>query len=274
MYYKFRRLKLLLLVLVLSGSVAVHSQNPYKLNAGARQAGMAFATSSSTGFWNSFHNQAALAYVSKLSFGLNQDMRFGLAELSNKTFGLIVPSGHGSLGAVYSYYGNSDYNRHTAGLAYGLKLGRMLSAGVQADLFSTRAAGDYKNTTQLSFELGLIFKPINQLSIGLHAFNPLPNNIETNDIPGVITLGAGYLFSDIFLACIDLEASSSGHNNIRFGMEYQAYKNLFLRGGLMSNPAGLSFGLGYSGSVFQGSVGFITHENLGLTPSLSIVIQI
>ena len=274
MNYKYKLSKLLLFCLLFMMGKAVYSQNPYRLSAGARQAGMAYGTVSTTGFWNSFHNQASLAYINNLSFGLNQDNRFGLAELSNKTFGFILPSGHGSLGVVYSYYGYSEYNRQTAGLAYGLKLGRMLSAGVQADLFSTRTAGDYRNTNELTFEVGVLFKPIKQLSIGLHTFNPLPNTIRNHDMPTVVTLGAGYLFSDVFLTSIDLEASSSGHNNIRFGMEYQAYKNLYVRGGLMSNPAGLSFGIGYSGNVFQGNIGFITHENLGLTPSLSIVIQL
>ena len=140
--------------LILAG-ITLYSQNPYRLSAGARQAGMAYTTSTSTGFWNSFHNQASLAHMQNLALGINQDNRFGLSELSNKTFGFIIPSGKGALGAVYSYYGNSEYNRHTAGLAYGMKFGKMLSAGVQADLFSTRSAGDYRNTNELTFEAGI-----------------------------------------------------------------------------------------------------------------------
>lgn len=255
-------------------SVAVHSQNPFRQNAGAREVGLAYATSSTTGFWTSFHNQASLAHMHKLSIGINQDNRFGLSELSNKTFGFILPSGRGSLGAVYSYYGYTDFSRHSAGLAYGMKLGSMLSVGVQADFFSTRGAFDYENTNELTFEIGAQFRPFRNLSIGLHAFNPLPDIERKLDIPTVITLGAGYLFSDSFYTAIDLEAANSGHNNVRVGMEYKAYGDFFIRGGLMTNPAGLSFGLGYSGRVFQGNVGFITHENLGLTPSLSIVVFI
>ncbi len=267
-------LKISLITSLLLFSVAVHSQNPYRLSAGAREVGLAYTTSSSTGFWASFHNQASLAHMHKLSLGINQDNRFGISELSNKTFGFIMPTGHGSLGAVYSYYGYSEYNRHTAGLAYGMKIGRMLSVGVQADLFSTRGSGDYQNTNELTFEIGALFKPISGLSIGLHTFNPLPNSLRNNDMPTVVTLGASYLFSDAFFTAIELESSNGGHNNIRVGLEYQAYENFYVRGGIMTDPAGLSFGFGYSGRVFQGNIGFITHENLGLTPSLSIVIFI
>ncbi len=255
-------------------SVAVHSQNPYRLSAGAREVGLAYATTSTTGFWTSFHNQASLAYMQKLSLGVNQDNRFGLSELSNKTFGFILPSGHGSLGAVYSYYGYTDYSRHSAGLAYGMKIGKILSIGVQADLFSTRRALDYENTNELTCEIGALIKPIRGLSIGLHSFNPLPNSIRKLDMPTVFTLGVGYLFSETFFTAIDLESSNTGHTNIRFGMEMKAYENFYLRGGLMTDPSGISFGFGYSGNVFQGNIGFITHENLGLTPSLSIVIFI
>lgn len=255
-------------------SVAVRSQNPYRLSAGAREVGLSYTTTATTGFWTSFHNQASLGFINKLSLGINQDNRFGLSELSNKTFGFILPTGHGSLGAVYSYYGYTDYNRHSAGLAYGMKLGRMLSLGIQADLFSTRAITDYENTNELTCEIGALFKPFKGLTIGLHTFNPLPNSLREFDMPTVITMGAGYVFSDIFLIAFDLESSSTGHNNLRMGMEYQAYGNFYVRGGLMTNPSGISFGFGYSGDIFQGNIGFITHENLGLTPSLSIVIFI
>jgi hypothetical protein len=264
----------MVLTLVFLWSAAVHSQNPYRLSAGARQVGLAYASSSTTGFWTSFHNQASLAHMRKLSIGINQDNRFGLAELSNKTFGFILPSGHGSLGAVYSYYGYTDYSLHTVGLAYGMKLGSILSVGVQADLFSAKGEIDYEYTNELSFQIGALIKPAKGLSIGLHVFNPLPNIERQLEIPSVITLGVGYLFSGTFYTGVDLESSNSGHNNLRLGMEYQAYENFFIRGGLMSNPRGGTFGFGYSGRIFQGNIGFITHENLGLTPSLSLVIYI
>lgn len=259
-------------IIIFLMSVAVRSQNPYGLSAGAREVGLAYTTSATTGFWTSFHNQASLAYMNSWSLGINQDNRFGLAELSNKTFGMILPTGHGALGAVYSYYGYEDYKRHSAGLAYGLKIGSALSLGVQADLFSTRAALDYESTNELTFEIGALIKPAQGLSIGLHAFNPLPNSIRRMDMPVVISLGAGYLFSGIFYTAIELEAADTGHKNLRFGLEYQVYNNFYIRGGLMTDPRGLSFGLGYSGNIFQGNLGFITHEDLGLTPSLSIVL--
>jgi len=255
--------------------IAVYSQNPYRLSAGARQVGLAYATVATNGFWASFHNQASLARMEKWSVGLNQDNRFGLSELSNKTFGMIIPTGkRGALGMVYSYYGYAEYNRHTIGLAYGMKLGEKISAGIQTDLYSTRIAGDYRNRYDLTFEGGIHYHPVNRLVLGFHIYNPLPTKLHESEIPLVLKLGAAYDFTSQFMAQAEIEASDHEYRNIRVALEYSFLGNLMLRGGFMSNPLGYAFGGGYSGRIIQANLGFITHENLGLTPSLSVVIFI
>jgi len=275
MFKKISLLKTMLTVVSCLISIAVYSQNPYRLSAGARQVGLAYATVSTTGFWASFHNQAALAEMHKWSVGLNQDNRFGLSELSNKTLGMIIPSGQrGALGMVYSYYGYSEYNRHTIGLAYGMKLGEKIAAGVQTDMYSTRIAGDYRNRYDLTFEGGIQYKPLDKMELGLHVYNPVRTNLHERDIPLVIRLGASYRFASSFMVIAEMEASDQAGKNMRVAFEYEFLGNLFLRGGFMTEPLGYAFGAGYSGRIFQGNIGFITHENLGLTPSLSLVIFI
>ncbi|MCF8222881.1 MAG: hypothetical protein K9J25_07015 [Bacteroidales bacterium] len=256
-------------------SIAVCSQNPYRLSAGARQVGLAYATVATDGFWASFHNQASLASVKSWSAGINQDNRFGLSELSNKTFAMIIPSHkRGAMGMVYSYYGYTEYNRHTIGLAYGMKLGNKIRAGVQTDFYSTRIAGDYRNRNDLSFEGGIQYIPVNDLVLGIHLYNPIPETLHDSDIPLVMRLGASYKFASTFLVIAEMETTNQANTNARVAFEYEFPANLFLRGGFMSNPLGYAFGGGYSGRILQANLGFITHENLGLTPSLSLVIFI
>ena len=264
--------KLFIIALLMFLSSAAYSQNPYRLTAGARQVGLAFACVSTEGFWSSFHNQASLGYTEKFSIGINQDSRFGIAELSNKTFAFVIPSGNGALGAVYSYYGYTEYNRHTAGLSYGMMLGPKVSAGIQADFFSTRAAGNYENVHEITFEAGFMYKPFERWSLGLHLFNPLPGSISEHNLPAVIRVGTGFFFSSAFQGMVEVEASNHYAAMLRIGAEYEVYQNLFIRGGFLSEPLGFSFGFGYSGRLFQANLGFITHENLGLSPSLSLVL--
>lgn len=275
MYQKISLQKILLIPAFCLINIAVYTQNPYRLSAGARQVGLAYATVATNGFWASFHNQASLSEMNKWSVGINQDNRFGLSELSNKTFGMIIPSGQrGALGIVYSYYGYAEYNRHTVGLAYGMKLGKKISAGIQTDLYSTRIAGDYRNRYDLTFEGGVQVKPVNDLIFGVHIYNPVPTKLHESDIPLVLKLGTSYKFTSSFMVLAELEKSDQQYTNIRVGFEYEFLGNLYLRAGFMSDPLGYAFGGGYSGRILEANLGFITHENLGLTPSLSIVIFI
>jgi len=274
MYFRFKlQLFILLSAAFLLGN-AVYSQNPYRLSAGARQVGLAYASVTLNGFWSSFHNQASFGSIENFSIGVNQDNRFGLAELSNKTFGIAIPSGKGALGIVYSYYGYTEYNRHTAGLAYGMQLSPKLSAGVQCDLYSTRAAMDYENTNSLTFEAGLLYSPNDKLRIGAHVFNPLPNSLRERELPSSMQFGLSYCFTSTFMALSEIEVSDLYPMNIKVAAEYEFYTSYFARAGVMNKPLGFSFGMGYSGRIFKVDIGFITHENLGLTPSLSLVVLI
>ncbi len=270
---KYRSLqKSFLAVILFLAANPVLPSNPYRLTAGARQAGMANTTIAIDGYWASFHNQASLGYMKQMALGINHDSRFGITELSNKTFSLIIPSGHGALGAVYSYYGYSEYKRHTAALSYGMMLGEKISAGIQADFYSTRVAGNYRNTNQITFETGIMYRPVPELTIGMHVFNPLPNSIREAEIPAVLRVGVAYYFVPEFLFAAEYEADSSSGDIIRFAAEYQVLQNIYIRGGVMADPWGFSFGAGYAGKRFEANLGFITHETLGLSPSLSLVI--
>jgi hypothetical protein len=267
-------LKIKLLAFIFLLPPAVSGQNPYALAAGAREASMAYADIATKGFWSSFHNQALLGYYKNFTLSMSHESRFGIAELSNKTFGLIIPSRHGSIGAAYSYYGYSDFNRHTAVLAYGMMIGENMAAGVQADLYSTRQWGNYSNFNEITFEAGLLWQPADPVTLAFHLFNPLPPPLRPENIPSVISAGLSYLFSDRFLAAIEYEAGSNGFNSLKAGCEGEVLDLLYMRGGLMTEPFGYSFGAGYRSRLFRADISFITHENLGLTPSVSLLVNI
>lgn len=267
-------LKVIFPAIILLYPVSVSGQNPYALAAGAREASMAYADIATAGFWSSFHNQALLGYYKKFTLAMSHESRFGIAELSNKTFGLIIPSGYGSLGAAYSYYGYSDFNRHTAALAYGMMLGENIAAGVQADLYSTRQWGNYSNYTEVTFEAGITWQPSDPLTLAFHLYNLLPPPLRPENLPTVISTGLSYRFSERFLAAIEYEAGSNRSNSLKAGCEGEVIDLIFLRGGLMTEPFGYSFGAGYRSSLFQADLSFITHENLGLTPSVSLMVNI
>ena len=248
--------------------------DPYRLSAGAGEAGMEYVCVMKSGFWSSFHNQALLASRNSISFGVNYENRFSIPELGTRTIGLAIPAGKTSLGAVYTHFGYADFKRDMTGLACGLNLSKNLAAGVQVDYYSERTSGEYNNNQAVTFETGLVFTLSESVRIGMHLFNPVPGQFRKINLPSSLRVGAGTELSKILFAGIEAEMSSESKMIIRTGLDYEAATNLWLRGGFSTNNNSFSFGLGYLTKIVQIDLGFLTHEKLGVTSSVSLIFKI
>ncbi len=248
--------------------------DPYRLSAGAGEAGMEYVCIMKNGFWSSFHNQALLANRNSFSLGVNYENRFSIKELGIRTIGLSVPAGKASLGAIYSHFGYTDFKRDMAGLACGLKLSSNLDAGIQIDYYSERTSGEYNNNQTVTFETGLVLSPSESVKIGVHLFNPVPGQSRKMNLPTSLRVGAGTELSKILFAGIEAEMSSGSKMTLRTGLDYEAATNLWLRGGYSTNNSSFSFGLGYLTKIVQIDLGFLTHEKLGVTSSVSLIFKI
>ncbi|MCX6255817.1 MAG: hypothetical protein NTV31_15270 [Bacteroidia bacterium] len=267
-------LKISVSVFLIFLSLTASGGDPYRNSAGAGEAGMGYVCIMKSRFWSSFHNQALLAYNNSFSFGINYENRFSIRELGTRSVGFTIPGGKTSLGAVYSHFGYTDFRREMAGLACGLKLTDKISAGVQADYFSERTSGEYDNNQSVTCEAGLLVIPSENIRIGIHLFNPVPNSIRKNYLPTRLRVGAGTNLNNLLFAGVEAEMSSGCKLIIRTGFEYEAAKKFWIRGGFSTNNNSFSFGLGYLIKVAQIDLGFVTHERLGVTSLISIVFKI
>jgi hypothetical protein len=247
---------------------------PYGVQAGAGEAGMGYACLLKEGFWSSFHNQALLAYNNTFESGINYENRFGIRELGTRTAGIVIPAGKASVGAAYSHFGYTDFRRDMAGLACGLKLSEKIGAGVQIDYFSERTSGEYDNSQCVTFETGLIASLAENIKIGFHLFNPVPNSLRKNKQPVSLTVGAGIDLSKILFAAAEAEMSSGSNLVLRTGFEYEAVKNLWLRAGFITRNNSFCFGTGYQFGIVKIDLGFATHDRLGVTSSASLTFKI
>lgn len=245
--------------------------DPWRPTGGAAEAGMGYVCITGRSFWSQFHNQAALGFSDRLSAGFNYENRFGIRELGTASAGLIIPAGRASLGAVYSHFGYPDFRRHMAGIACGLKLSDKISAGTQLDYYSEMTYGEYDNIQALTFELGLLMIPADNIRLGIHLFNPVPANLRTSFLPSRIRAGAGIDLSSNLFAGVEAEMSTAGNLLVRTGFEYEAYKRLWLRGGFCTEHTAFSFGLGYKVDFIRLDLAFVTHESLGVSTSASII---
>jgi hypothetical protein len=267
-------LKISVSLLFIFFCLAASGGDPYRPAAGAGEAGTGYVCIMKNGFWSSFHNQALLASNNSLSFGFNYENRFNISELGTRTLGLIVPAGKASAGAVYSHFGYSDFSRDMTGLSCGMRLSGKIAAGLQVDYFSERITGEYSRNQYISCEAGLLIMPSEKTRFGIHIFNPVPNSLRKSPMPTSVRIGAGTFLNNSLFTGLEAEMSSENRLIVRTGFEYEAAKKIWLRGGFCTDNNSFSFGLGWLVRIVQVDLGFVTHDKLGVTSSVSLIFKI
>lgn len=255
-------------------SVKGFAGDPFRIMAGARQSGMAHVCVMNIDLWSSFYNQASLALNKSFSFGFNYENRFSIKELGTRTAGVTIPAGRVSLGAVYSHFGYSDFRRQMIGLACGMPLSNNTVAGVQIDYFSEKTTGEYNNNQMITCEAGIIITASENVKIGMHVFNPVPNSIRKSDMSTGLRVGAGVNLSKWLFAGVETEMSTGHKLVMRTGFEYEVANKFLVRGGFSTENSSFCFGVGYRDGPVIIDFGFSTHDRLGITSSVSVIFTI
>jgi hypothetical protein len=245
--------------------------DPYFPAAGAAESGMGWSCVMQPGFWSSFHNQALLPFNESAAAGINYHSRFGISELGTKSAAFVMPLDKAALGFVYSHFGYRDLARHSAGLACGVRLSEKISAGVQADFFAEKTAGEYRERRSLSFEAGIHIMASEQVSLGIHLFNPVPGSFRKDNLPSSVRAGAGIRLSRDLTASAEAEMSTAGGLDIRTGFQYEPFRSFRIRGGFSSGGNSFCFGMGYIVRSVQIDLGFSTHDRLGVSTAASVI---
>lgn len=224
-----------------------------------------------TGFWPSFQNQALLGVNRSFSAGISYNNRFNISELGTRTAGMLIPAGKSTLGIIYSNSGYKHFHRETAGLSCGITLSELVSAGVQIDYYSEKTSLEYGRRNILTFQAGLILIPKDNLSIGIHIYNPVPDFLRRSFLPTALRVGAGVRLTQGLFAGTEAEMSTGSSLIVRTGMEWEIYKRFMLRCGFSTENCSFTLGTGYVMDKLRFDIGFATHEKLGITSNISIV---
>lgn len=241
---------------------------------GARSAGMAHSSVTLSDVWATHHNQAGLGWLSTPSAGAYFENRFAISEFNQMGVSIAYPFKSGSFGLSYSGFGYQLYKENKIGLAYGMKFNDRITGGVQLNYHSLRIGNDYGSSSTVSVEAGIQAKLTDELSIGMHVFNPTKSKlIEYNDerIPTIVRLGLGYRFSDKLLLTAEAEKDIDFDAVFRSGIEYMATDKFFLRGGIATNPGLIAFGFGVKFDNFRADIASTYHSTLGFSPQISLI---
>jgi hypothetical protein len=267
----FSLLKIIVSVCVVFLSLEAYAGDPLGSKAGARGTGMAHVCVINDDLWSSFNNQASLAYNKSASFGFNYENRFGISELGTRSTGLVLPAGSVSLGAVYSYFGYSEFRRQMMGLACGMPLSGTISAGVQIDYFSEKTSGEYQNNQIVTCEAGILVNASEKVRLTIHVFNPVPNSVRRSELPTSLKTGAMVNLNKELSAGAEVVFNSGKKLILRTGFEYEAAAKFRVRCGFSSENNSFCFGFGYLAGRAKVDIGFATHERLGITSAISII---
>lgn len=243
---------------------------------GARQAGIANAAVSLSDVWSVHHNQAGLGFMKKAAAGVYYENRFLLKELSLKGGAVAYPVKAGTFGLSISSFGYANYSENKVGLAFGRSFGEKFSAGIQLDYLNTHIGENYGKRSAVAGEIGIQAKPLKDLTIGVHLFNPTRSRVDDYDderAPTILRFGMDYKFSDKVFVAMEAEKDVDHKPVFKAGLEYIPTEVLYLRAGISTNPSQSSFGFGLKLSQFKLDIASSFHSVLGFTPQVGLVYE-
>ncbi|NOR76784.1 MAG: hypothetical protein GQ525_16700 [Draconibacterium sp.] len=245
---------------------------------GARSLALSHSFISISDLWSTFHNQAGIARIDKFSVGIFYESKFMIDELSMAAGSIILPVNAGTFGFSFYQFGEGSFKENKFGLGFAKQLSEKFSAAIQLNYFSQRLPENSRAFGYTTFETGIIYSPNEQLFIGAHVFNPISNGIETNEgkqkSPTIFRIGGHYQFAEMILVTVETQKDLENPFILKTGIEFSPVKNLALRFGVSGKPVNYTAGIGYSFSNITTNIGFSYHGNLGVTPSISIQINL
>ena len=242
---------------------------------GARSAGLATASTTLTDVWSSTNNQAGLGYLERPVAAIYYENRLNVKGLSLQAVTFAIPVNSTVIGVNCRYFGFSLYSESKFGLAVGKRLGEKFALGVQIDYFHTSFPDDYSNTGVLCGEIGILYEPVENLTVGTHLFNVTQSRQKNNldqRVPAIIRFGANYKIRDLATIVFETEKDLKMAAVFKAGLEYNPVGDFFLRCGASNgNLYQFAFGLGYSWKLFSFDVAFNHHKFLGYSPHFSLI---
>ncbi|MDD3875873.1 MAG: hypothetical protein PHT69_04590 [Bacteroidales bacterium] len=241
---------------------------------GAKAQGMGGASITNNDIWSAFNNQAGLADFRNIGAGLIYENKFLMKEMGVKAAIIALPVGSGTFGLSLSQFGFNLYNENKVGLAYAMPLSSRLNAGIQIDYLMTQLAENYGKKGVFTFEIGLLAKLTDRISLGAHVFNPismkLTDDVEER-IPAIIKFGLKYKVNNAVEFLVETEKDINHKAVFRLGIEYMVVDNIYVRVGAANNPSLFSFGFGVQMKNFKIDLGSSRHNTLGYSPALSLM---
>jgi hypothetical protein len=225
-----------------------------------------------------YHNQAGLAKIDSYSVSLFYENRFLIKEMSLRGVLIVIPTKTTNFALHYSAFGPAKWMESALSVACSKQLSPKLSAGVQINYFGMKLPEENVTASSCGVELGFIYQLTSKMYVGIHLANPFSIPIKTysynEKIPFRLRIGCHTLLSENFQISVEAEKMDTFTPLLKLGMEWQAIRNLYFRGGFNTSSTKLFAGMGFQYRFFKTDFAFGYHQYLGFTPSFTITFNL
>lgn len=268
----------LLLPIAMLGTFLAHAGGE-PLPLGARFVGMGWTGLSAVDLWSIRLNPAGIAGLEVPAVGLSYQRHFLSEDLAHQGIAVALPLGNGTLGIGVDRFGYSLYNETRSSLTYAMRFGDGLRAAVQMDHLGVRLGGNYGSTGVLVAEFGVQAAITEELWIGAHIYNPTRTSLMKKEdgavpideeIPTLIRAGFQYTFGTKLIMNLEAEKDIDRQESVRFGIEYNPTKVLYLRTGISTEPTQSHFGVGFRLERIDIDMAVAVRSQLGTTPIINL----
>ncbi len=245
---------------------------------GARHAGMGNASACLTDVFAVNYNQAGLGFLTNISIGASTELRYTTIGLTNSAIALAIPlKKAGTFAYAANFYGDKNYNEIRTGIAYGKAFGKKFAVGLRFDYMRVGIMS-LGSKNAFSFDLGLQYKILDNLTAGAHLSNPSRFKVDGEKykerFATMMQFGLAYTAYKKVTIAAEFEKDLDYKPNFKFGVEYHPVSVLYLRAGFNSQPLQVTFGAGITtksgftidlASAYQAQLGFSPHLSLQYT---------
>jgi hypothetical protein len=265
--------KLLLFFLIFVSAIyAVFPQ----YNPGAKQISVANSdVAQSNNVFAIFSNPAGLAQMNWREIGLfYSPAPFGFTELANGYIGYNEPFSFGSIGIGAMTYGFDLYRESRVLLAFSYNYNNIFFAGASLNYHSV-SIKKYGSSGTLYGDLGGIIYITNFIRWGfaVHNINHASYSSYQDQIPVILNTGFCADILEDFSITGAVEKDIRYNASVSAGFEYNIIKYLSIRTGFSDEPSRFTAGIGIHYTIFNLNYAVFTHQDLGLTHQMGLIIS-
>lgn len=247
-----------------------------QFNPGAKQISLSNSdVALSNDVFSLFNNPSGLSQINWREIGIYYSPApFGLKELANAYVAYTEPFSFGSISIGGMTYGFDLYRESKIVLGYSYNYQNKFFAGAAFN-FHTLSIKNYGDDNALyfnigglvylseDFRLGFSFQNINRASFGN----------DDDQIPVLLNAGISYDLINPLSINAALEKDLRYKTSLMFGVDYDLIEYLSLRSGFSNEPSRFSAGIGINYSFISLDYAMFTHNDLGLTHQVGLLIS-